>query len=301
MQNDPNSQINRHYLTIGQVSEAVSSLTGQNCTSAMIYNYERLGLLKMPERSPGGFRLFSKEDIQRVVQIKRLQDEGLLLAEILERLESAPPEQLPELDWPDQPVDRRLQILEAALRVFPKKGFAETTLQDVANEVGISGPAIYQYFKNKEELFLSLYESSGYRFIFEELTSLLQKKEDSTLEDIRQILIDMGEAFFNILSTQSEVMRLWISEARRFPQIGQHIVSNQIAPVEAQVKEFLDFYVDCGLLDIPDTPLAANAFFGLFTNVVLDQNLLFAEDYLKRPRNELVCQLVNLFLKGVKK
>jgi AcrR family transcriptional regulator len=174
-------------------------------------------------------------------------------------------------------------------------------LQDVANEIGISGPAIYQYFKNKEELFLSLYESSAYHSIFEELTSLLQKNDNYTLEDIRKILIDLGDAFLYITGSHSEMLRMWISEARRYPQIGQNYVENQMAPVEAQVKGFLDFYVACGLLDIQDTLLAAHAFFGMFFNIVLAQDLMHAQDYLKRPRGQMISQMVDIFIKGIKK
>jgi hypothetical protein len=71
--------------------------------------------------------------------------------------------------------------------------------------------------------------------------------------------------------------------------------------VEARVKEFFDYYVVRGLLDIPDTLLAANAFFGMFLNLVLDQNLLFAQDYPKRPTVQAISQVVDIFLKGIRK
>ncbi len=48
--------------------------------------------------------------------------------------------------------DRRGQILEAALRVFARQGFAQTTNADVAREAGITTGLIYHYFENKEAL-----------------------------------------------------------------------------------------------------------------------------------------------------
>lgn len=295
------SQTNRRYLTIGQVAEAVTFMTKQRCTTAMIYHYERLGLIETPERSLGGFRLFSFQDVSRVAQIKRLQDEGLMLMEIREHLDLHAEHDLPDIDWPDQPVDRRIQILEAALRVFPIKGFYDTTLQDIAQEVGLSGPAIYQYFKSKEDLFLSLSESFAYQIIYEELTSPLQTKEDATLADIRQVLIDLGEAFLYITGNRIELMRMFISEARRYPEVGVNYVERQIAPVEARVAKFLDYYVAAGLLAPNDTLLTAHAFFGIFLNIVFAQNLMYAKHYLERPTSVMVSQLVDLFLNGLKK
>ena len=49
-------------------------------------------------------------------------------------------------------VERETQILDAAERVFMRFGPRRTTMEDVADEVGFSRPAIYQYFRNKKDL-----------------------------------------------------------------------------------------------------------------------------------------------------
>src|SRR3954453_3602636 len=48
-------------------------------------------------------------------------------------------------------VDRREQILEAAMVCFAKRGFHQTSMHDISSEAGISVGLIYRYFKNKEE------------------------------------------------------------------------------------------------------------------------------------------------------
>jgi TetR/AcrR family transcriptional regulator, transcriptional repressor of aconitase len=47
---------------------------------------------------------------------------------------------------------RRRQILDAAQRCFARKGFHETSMQDVFHESGLSAGAVYRYFKSKNEL-----------------------------------------------------------------------------------------------------------------------------------------------------
>ena len=54
--------------------------------------------------------------------------------------------------------DRREQILEAALRVFAKKGFARATNKDIAHEAGITPGLIYHYFASQEALLQALAE-----------------------------------------------------------------------------------------------------------------------------------------------
>lgn len=58
--------------------------------------------------------------------------------------------------------EREQQILEVAGRVFGDRGFAATSVADVAHEAGISKPLIYNYFGSKEGLFAQcLREASG--------------------------------------------------------------------------------------------------------------------------------------------
>jgi AcrR family transcriptional regulator len=51
---------------------------------------------------------------------------------------------------------RAQSILEAATKVFLAKGYAGTTMDDIALEAEITKPTIYQYFETKEQLYFSL-------------------------------------------------------------------------------------------------------------------------------------------------
>jgi TetR/AcrR family transcriptional repressor of uid operon len=51
---------------------------------------------------------------------------------------------------PEPSLDRRTQILDAAIICFAKRGFHQTSMHDVSAEAGISVGLIYRYFANKE-------------------------------------------------------------------------------------------------------------------------------------------------------
>jgi AcrR family transcriptional regulator len=53
----------------------------------------------------------------------------------------------------------RERILEYALRLFEQKGYEETTMREIALEVGSSPGLTYRYFRSKEELVLELYHN----------------------------------------------------------------------------------------------------------------------------------------------
>lgn len=52
--------------------------------------------------------------------------------------------------------DRRTQLLSAAERLFAERGFLAVRLEDIGAAAGVSGPAIYRHFPNKESLLVEL-------------------------------------------------------------------------------------------------------------------------------------------------
>ena len=54
--------------------------------------------------------------------------------------------------------ERRSQIMEAAMKVFTKKGFASARMDDIVTESGLSKGAIYHHYAGKKDIFLALIE-----------------------------------------------------------------------------------------------------------------------------------------------
>ena len=54
--------------------------------------------------------------------------------------------------------DKRERILDAAVRVFARKGFHATRVSEVAKAAGVADGTIYLYFKSKDHLLVSLFE-----------------------------------------------------------------------------------------------------------------------------------------------
>ena len=51
------------------------------------------------------------------------------------------------------------RILSASMEVFARKGFAESKISEIAQVAGVGDGTIYLYFKNKDDLLISLFES----------------------------------------------------------------------------------------------------------------------------------------------
>jgi AcrR family transcriptional regulator len=59
---------------------------------------------------------------------------------------------------------RRSEIQQAALRLFYERGFAETSMEDIGNAVGLAGPSIYRHFTSKAEILETALSEQGADF-----------------------------------------------------------------------------------------------------------------------------------------
>lgn len=83
----------------------------------------------------------------------------------------------------------RQHLLSAALEVFHRQGVSRSTLQEIAQEAGVTRGALYWHFKNKEDLFEALFEQI---FVESELNINEQLPEtDDAWVLLRQQLINI--------------------------------------------------------------------------------------------------------------
>lgn len=82
----------------------------------------------------------------------------------------------------------RNKIHSAAIKLFAKKGFAATSVQDIAEGAGISIGLMYRHYKTKEDLFNELvsYAAKGLEKIAEKF-----KSDESPIELIRQFTLEI--------------------------------------------------------------------------------------------------------------
>lgn len=87
----------------------------------------------------------------------------------------------------------RARILDAALRLFDKQGYDETTMRDIAAEAGLATGAAYYYFRSKPELIMAFYEETCGR-IARELPARLARLR--SLKSRIQAVLDMWLELF---------------------------------------------------------------------------------------------------------
>jgi AcrR family transcriptional regulator len=100
----------------------------------------------------------------------------------------------------------RQQILDASLRLFSERGFARTTVRDIAREAGITDAAIYYHFQSKRDLLEALVEEKGF------LVSLQNLERVTADLPLNEMLVWMARGAINLMDENREFLRLIIME-----------------------------------------------------------------------------------------
>jgi AcrR family transcriptional regulator len=130
---------------------------------------------------------------------------------------------------------RREAILTAALDEFAMRGFEAARLDDVAKRAGVAKGTIYLYFRDKESLFQELVRTM--------LTPLV-----GTIEALGAAEVPMSVLSGQIVdlfvreiyeTRRKDVIRLMITEGRRFPKLAEFYYREVLSRIIAAVRGLL--------------------------------------------------------------
>jgi AcrR family transcriptional regulator len=156
---------------------------------------------------------------------------------------------------------KRAAIVRAALDAFVREGYARASVDAIAASAGVSKRTIYDYYGDKEQLFLSTLRETQ-----EAQSAAFGPLMDRTLgrvDDIEAALTAFGREFATEVARSAEraaVLRLMIAEASHFPGLLEPTPTT--SSTQRALADRLAELAGQGLLDIPD-PMEAAEFLGL--------------------------------------
>ncbi len=163
---------------------------------------------------------------------------------------------------------RSQQIIVAAGRVFSRKGFNQAVINDVAREAELSIGTIYSYFKNKEELYVTLsLRILQYLNMRVAHVNLEAVTPQAKLELLIEAMLDVYEydtpLLFNSIQLQSNELLNNVS-----PELVARIVSLSRKIVQGVSRIFAEGTKKQVFINIPAV-VQADIFLSIFSGVVL--------------------------------
>ena len=104
---------------------------------------------------------------------------------------------------------KKSAIIDAAIQVFARKGFYNAKVSDVADAAGVAAGTIYLYFKNKDDLLISLFE--------EKMEAILQRFRNhlQDIDDPVEKLHTMVDVYFDLIEEDKQLAAVFQVELRQ--------------------------------------------------------------------------------------
>ncbi|MGY0064520.1 TetR/AcrR family transcriptional regulator [Streptomyces sp. LZ34] len=218
--------------------------------------------------------------------------------------------------------EKRAAIVAAALRIFVREGYARASVDAIAADAKVSKRTIYDYFGDKERLFLAAIEETeaaqeeGFHALLEQtldtVTAAVTATATATVAtapgtgeqgpgaaELEAALIAFGREFASAVlrsPVRAALVRLISAEAGHFPALRRR--AGSVGHVQQAIAERLARFAEAGLLDIAD-PVEAAEYFGLLvTGRVNNRSLFGAVEVDDALIDELVAGGVRFFLRA---
>ena len=85
--------------------------------------------------------------------------------------------------------ETKQKIIDAAVELFETNGYNATRIEDIAEKTGMTRGAVYWHFKNKDDLYVSIFELFEKRL--DRLLDESKEKTNSQIERLRWIIVNM--------------------------------------------------------------------------------------------------------------
>jgi AcrR family transcriptional regulator len=199
---------------------------------------------------------------------------------------------VPAKDRPAFLEERRTAILDAALRVWAKRGFDGTSVAEVAREAGLTKGTLYLYFPSKQAL---LEEALRRYSLLPALAEGLERLRGQPLEDVVRGLVAVA---WRGLQARRELVGVLLRELPNHPEESRRFLEQVVLPMNRLLADHLARALPAERLAKLDPIVAARSLLGMVLMFFVSQEILGGAGLLPIPEPRILGTIGELFLRG---
>ena len=188
----------------------------------------------------------------------------------------------------------RTKILEAALKVFSRKGFNGATTSEIALEAGVAEGTIFRYFETKKDLLLQAADP----VIMGSLRHILEQYRHREPEVFLKILLNNR---MQVLGENMDLAKVLVYESVFHPEIKKKFITEIIAPAAALMEEYFHEQVKRGTFRELDPSIAVRSLVGMLGVFVVWRHTFEGDTYQQFSDEGVIATIVDVYLNGVLK
>ncbi len=152
---------------------------------------------------------------------------------------------------------RREQILQGAAKVFSKKGFHASTVDEIAKELGLTKASIYYYVQDKSDLLYQLYKRAMELLL--ESQAEIMARPDSPDQKLRAMIEEYVRIVGGATAMYSVVI---LREHHALPPRRRKEIIAMRDQYEQNYRECIQQGIEQGIFETPDVKMASYVILG---------------------------------------
>ncbi len=183
------------------------------------------------------------------------------------------------------------KILQAAIKVFSEKGFYNSRVSEIAKEANVADGTIYLYFRNKDDILISLFEEE-FGKIVRNMRAALEKETDA-LQKIKRFAI----THLSIISRHKELGEVMGVEVRQSSKFMKEYINKPFIEYLNIIRTAVIEGQEKGLIRKDLTPgIMKRAFFGALDEMARYWVLSTQK---KHSIDDAALQISDVFIRGM--
>jgi len=191
---------------------------------------------------------------------------------------------------------KRRQILKSAFEIFAQKGYAEATVEEIAKHAKVGKGTVFIYFPTKLDLLLEAFRAHSIYTEVSDPNRLIESKDD------REILKNLALKSFKHYKKNWKLRRLWMMEAIKLsPKSSKLFYRTMALPITQALQQYITKRQEEGKFREGDSFILARTFWGILFSLHFWNDMMGGKFLMPRPTEEIISEVVELYLYGVKK
>jgi AcrR family transcriptional regulator len=188
--------------------------------------------------------------------------------------------------------DTRTKILQAALKLFAKRGYEGTTTKDLAKSAGVAEGTLFRHFNNKKAILIEVATAGWVDILTDLLTELSEMGSYKAVSQVmRRRMLNMRK--------NSDLMRVCFVEAQYHPELRESIQSEVINKMTDVAEAFFETAMDKGIYRRMNPKIVAKVFLGIFAIAGFSEETIMNPDASPKAMQEMAEGISDIFLRGV--
>ena len=188
--------------------------------------------------------------------------------------------------------DTKQRILQAALKLFARKGYDGTTTKDLAKTAKVAEGTLFRHFSHKKAILIEVTTNGWIEILTDLLTELSEMGNYKAIDRVmRRRVLNMH--------ANADLLRVCFIEAQYHPELQERIQSEVIGKMTDVAEAFFETAMNKGIYRRMNPKIVAQVFLGMFAIASFSQQTVIDPQASPQAMQEMAEGIADIFLNGV--